>query len=652
MTEGTAPLPFFASDNPPDVTASLFNFTIVAYVQTPALIERENESQAAIENRKVDDDSYRRSVSPTSWHRFTTLGFQATNGKDFDMIWRDRNSNPLCFHRLVWYNYKSYVDRECNVNPKLHAWATNVSHPFLLEHSPESLEMDTERFSWSRILAHFAKHLDKGLWKAVRGMNKRNEKTSTAQSPTKHSDNDELDNQGKSARFNIPVPVVTDDGNSDPLNSGIEELPTLMTTMANQEVEVDTSSESDAKQSAFTLSNEVRTNDGSHRISFKWKLAQKEFTELVDNKTRLHSEIFSILGVVFQETDGYFYLWDSDELIYPKRVHELTVSDLKDYLEPQITTAQSLYLVAFAVRFAFTENPISWRNSTHVQSAMKLNNLQIHESNVNTTAGIPVVAGYILLKHPTMTLRHKYTQFLRSRLVETLPYFDIRLHRKTPTDKSIAHLVVYCGENQVTDLCQELSTILNGQNTAVFLPRYTFANMTKDQIDNHFHMHETYIRALQPISLAPLVTTLDLKRVEYFSDGTTIERSTREWVLSLRREDGDTLAQCDAVNGVKNVRTAYVMAPAAYASEIREMVAKYKERLRPIARREAKYREGIPDLPDVIHITSTVQTNLDFMAKMSSSDIWSKAPPSVKSPPSAVALLILQATGTVSFRML
>ncbi|KAI2501499.1 hypothetical protein MHU86_12944 [Fragilaria crotonensis] len=97
MTEGTAPLPFFASDNPPDVTASVFNFTIVAYVQTPALIERENDSKAAIENRKVDDDSYRRSVSPTSWHRFTTLGFQATHGKDFDMIWRDRNSNPFVF---------------------------------------------------------------------------------------------------------------------------------------------------------------------------------------------------------------------------------------------------------------------------------------------------------------------------------------------------------------------------------------------------------------------------------------------------------------------------------------------------------------------------------------------------------------------------
>ncbi|KAI2490978.1 hypothetical protein MHU86_23580 [Fragilaria crotonensis] len=399
--------------------------------------------------------------------------------------------------------------------------------------------------------------------------------------------------------------------------------------------DLDMSSESDAKQSAFTLSNEVMTNDGTHRISFKWKHSQKEFNEIVDDKQRLSSELHSMLGIVFLDADGFFYMWDGEDLVNPKRVNELTISDLKDYREPQITKVHTMHLIVFAVRFAFTENPISWRNSDHAQEAMKLNNLRIQESNINTIAGIPIVAGYILLKHPTMTLRHKYTQFLRSQAADTLPYFDIRLHRKTPTDKSIAHLVVYCGETQVTELCQGLSKILNGQQTAVFLPRYTFANMSKDQIDNHFGMHDTYVRALRPISLAPLVTTLDLKRIEYFSDGTTIERSTRDWVSSLMRTDGTTHAQCDVVNGTKNVRIAYVMAPAAYAPEIREMVTQYKERLRPISHREAKYREGIPDLPDVIHITSTVQTNLDYMAKLSSSDIWSKAPSSVKSPSSA-----------------
>ncbi|KAI2491625.1 hypothetical protein MHU86_22942 [Fragilaria crotonensis] len=110
MTEGTAPLPFFASDIPLDITSSEFSFTIVAYVPNPVLIERDSDLKAALEKRQADDDGYRRSVSPTSWHRFTSLGFQAMSGQEFDTIWRQRNSDPLCFHRLVWFNYKSYVD--------------------------------------------------------------------------------------------------------------------------------------------------------------------------------------------------------------------------------------------------------------------------------------------------------------------------------------------------------------------------------------------------------------------------------------------------------------------------------------------------------------------------------------------------------------
>jgi hypothetical protein len=107
------------------------------------------------------------------------------------MIWKQRNANPLCFHRLVWYNYKSYLDREFNVNPKLHAWATNVSQPFLLEYSPELLEMDTEKFNWSSMLAHFAKHIDKGLWKEVGTHKRHSPKTPTVTFPSKQLPDDE-----------------------------------------------------------------------------------------------------------------------------------------------------------------------------------------------------------------------------------------------------------------------------------------------------------------------------------------------------------------------------------------------------------------------------------------------------------------------------
>ncbi|KAI2494803.1 hypothetical protein MHU86_19698 [Fragilaria crotonensis] len=392
------------------------------------------------------------------------------SGQEFDTIWRQRNSDPLCFHRLVWFNYKSYVDRELNVSPKLYAWANKVSQPFLLEHSPKSLEMDTERFNWPHIIAYFAKHMDKGLWKAVKGVNKRNAKMPPMTTPNCPIIEEEVGLPNKMTRFSIPDSEAMTGSKCDSPRSDPEEA---STSLRNTTFDVDgeSNSESDAKQSAFTLSNEVTTNDGAHRISFKWKLVQKEFNDLADNKQRLLSEIHAMLSITFMEADGCFYMWDSAELVHPKRVHELTVSDLDEYLEPQITKVHTKQLIVFAVRFAFNENPISWRNSTHVQSAMKLNNLKIHESNVTPKAGIPVVAGYILLKHSTMTLRHKYTQFLRSRMVDTLPYFDIRLHRKTPTDKSIAHLVAYCGEKQVAELCQGLSKILNGHQTAVFLPK-------------------------------------------------------------------------------------------------------------------------------------------------------------------------------------
>ncbi|KAI2490868.1 hypothetical protein MHU86_23691 [Fragilaria crotonensis] len=133
-----------------------------------------------------------------------------------------------------------------------------------------------------------------------------------------------------------------------------------------------------------------------------------------------------------------------------------------------------------------------------------------------------------------------------------------------------------------------------------------------------------------------MVTALDLRRTEYLEDGTAIERTTREWALSLTLPDGTTHAKCDVANGGKDKKT-YLLVPAAYAAAIKPMIVQYKERLQPVSKREARYRDSIPDLPEVIHITSTVQSNLDYMAKMSAADIWSKAPPSVKPLPYAAA---------------
>jgi hypothetical protein len=40
-------------------------------------------------------------------------------------------------------------------------------------------------------------------------------------------------------------------------------------------------------------------------------------------------------------------------------------------------------------------------------------------------------------------------------------------------------------------------------------------------------------------------------RTEYNDDGSTTKRSTREWAYSLMKQDGETPALCDVVNGTK-----------------------------------------------------------------------------------------------------
>jgi hypothetical protein len=123
--------------------------------------------------------------------------------------------------------------------------------------------------------------------------------------------------------------------------------------------------------------------------------------------------------------------------------------------------------------------------------------MTVSVSNSKSTSGKLTIAGYILLKHPSITHRHRYNQYLRQNLPENTPFFDVFAHRTTPADQKISHLVVQCGENHVTPLCQALSTLLTGRQTAgVFLPRYTFATMNPDEIKSHFIMHEKYIKSL------------------------------------------------------------------------------------------------------------------------------------------------------------
>ena len=52
--------------------------------------------------------------------------------------------DPLRIHRLIWYNYLYYIDREKDIPEKLNTWALYVSRQYILEHQPSSLSLNTQ----------------------------------------------------------------------------------------------------------------------------------------------------------------------------------------------------------------------------------------------------------------------------------------------------------------------------------------------------------------------------------------------------------------------------------------------------------------------------------------------------------------------------
>ena len=169
---------------------------------------------------------------------------------------------------------------------------------------------------------------------------------------------------------------------------------------------------------------------------------------------------------------------------------------------------------------------------------------------------------------------------------------------------------------------------LTGKRSALFLPRYALSVLTEEKVNNQFLVHEKWARSLTALSLAPLVFHLDQKRWEQFSDGTQIERSTREWAATLTFPDG-TPSHCDVVNGTSE-RKAYLLAPSNFVVHAKEHLRQYRMRLSPPSRREARFRDKVPDLPDIIHIKTAIHSNVSFLEELLEADVW-KSPQSLTS---------------------
>jgi predicted nucleic acid-binding Zn-ribbon protein len=196
-------------------------------------------------------------------------------------------------------------------------------------------------------------------------------------------------------------------------------------------------------------------------------------------------------------------------------------------------------------------------------------------------------------------------------------------------EQKITHLVVQCGENHVSPLSKALSEILTGHNSSLYLPRIALAKLSPAQISSYFEMQDKYSKSLKSLALFPTLTNLDKPRKEYYEDGSIVERSTRDWATTIFLGQTDMSARSEVVNGGFDHK-AYLLVPTQHFAVAQEHLRQYRLRLNPIGRREARFRDSLPGLPSVIHIDTSTQQNLDFLAQLSASDVWERAPPAVR----------------------
>ena len=169
----------------------------------------------------------------------------------------------------------------------------------------------------------------------------------------------------------------------------------------------------------------IPTNDGTYRITVRWTAPSGDVREFENDKNRLNEALHTLMTTLFQDSDGVFYRWESEDMEETKAASSMSPTIARDFVSPKVTFIGSKSMMIFGIRFGFESSPGKWQHSERTKNILKEQHLNVLVSNSKSTSGDLVTAGYILLKAPNTTHCHYYTQYLRSKLPDATPYFDI-----------------------------------------------------------------------------------------------------------------------------------------------------------------------------------------------------------------------------------
>ncbi|KAI2512020.1 hypothetical protein MHU86_2308 [Fragilaria crotonensis] len=478
-----------------DSPDSLYGFQCDAWLDHPMKNGHDWFSTEERARREANAYAYRQKGTKENWSRYLSLGFFVFEEDCFecDKLWADMEKDPLQVHRSIWYNFRFHIDQMMDIPPKLNAWAINVTRAYLSHFDPSTLyETDTLAYSWKTMpFMETSMEVDSPTdWIPV--TNRRRSKSPPASVPPEVI-SPTADAGEVVPRTSSPGEAVTpltstmtstqrseksrvsasSTRSSNRQISWSHRLPSVTTVRENEEKDeeqdgngseqpaLDNSNPNNTSQGSSTGQfttrpyEKVATNDGTHRVTVRWRPPEPPNMYERDKK-KLNDGLRELVCTMLPPEVGLLYRWESEDLLLSNSAQQMTASELRDFISPAITFLPAQHQIVFGLRIGFATTPGQWTRSAAMQMLFTAKQVDIIISNSTSTSGKMVTAGYVLFKAPNTTQISRYTQFLRSVLPDTAPYFDVVRFKKTPMDQLIPHLRIQRGEKHVTPLCQAL----------------------------------------------------------------------------------------------------------------------------------------------------------------------------------------------------
>ena len=609
MTADDPPAVYPHNDPTPTLVEAGFDFSITEWLEAPLYVSDLPETTPETNLRAMTEQEYRKSTTPSHWHRYLTLGRYAVDGFTFDASMDDIVADPLKIHCIVWYNYMYHIDHGIDIPNLLLKWATSLSHQYLGSHADSALIIDTKKVSWK----HYARvHSLSDNWSTAHTKHRKNKIPSVqiADTTTLHHEGRPLSHGA--AQVSTPAPRPP----SDSLllsPRGTKRASNSVPIPHSYSASVSTTTEGTDPSLITTLN--VKVCDGTKRVTFRMKLSLDVFRRF-RVPSMITDAVYEFLHKIYSDDDGCLFDWSNHGTDRFGTISQMTPQQVRQFICPSITIMPDALMIILPIRYGYNgQSPSKWRNLESTQAILDEYNATVSFSNATSTSGKLVIAGYVLYKAPMTTHRKRWLDYLRTQLDEDTPPFDVLLHKRSPTGdkgKVLPHLAIQCGESHVHSLSEALAALLTGEKSPLYLPRFSFEKMTPEEAYEIFLDHDAYVKDLRSLPLSPLLRNLDRLRKEHHKDGSVIERTAREWARHLLNPDGSSM-QADVVNGGDDL-LCYLVFPSAFYDFATAAVEQYRGALYPFTHREARFRESIGPPPEV-HLSKRIIANLDFVKR-------------------------------------